>query len=134
MTPEKRVLAVQLARKGMSLKGIAHRLGMSKETFIEKRREDPSLDAEVYAALAEYEEGMIDALHGYRDSDDVASAKVVQDMLARRFPERHGNDPRLRDMSLEDHLEDRTEKRDAPSGRLDDAINAFLDAREAGKE
>lgn len=136
LTTEKRLLAIELAGIGLSFKGIAGRLGMSQRTFQTRLNEEPELRDNLYEALAVYETKLIEKMQECWQTGAVGDAQGIQTLLARRFPDRHGTDPRLRNVAAEDHPEDQADSPMAnhSQGRLDDAINAFLDAREAGKE
>lgn len=111
--PKKRERAIKAARDGMSLEGIAHLCGVTRMSLWRWRTNDPSLDEDIMAALAEYEWDLLktvrDALDLTAESPQAAIAAAAQRQLAQRFPQRHGADPRLR-----------LDMKRAQEGRVDD--------------
>ena len=122
---------ISLAERGMSLQGIANSVSMSRQELFAARVRDRSLDDALMGALARYEASLIDTLSA--GGPDAAQAERT---LARRFPDRHGADPRFR-ARMDQHVEDEPDASDAPSSSgdlLSQAINRLLDDREGPRE
>ena len=90
-TDEMKLEAVDAARAGMSLEGVAHLIGCSRQHLWRARKEDPDFNADLMRALALYEQEMLLKMNGLGDGAGLAKAILVQ-----RFPQRHGSDPRMR--------------------------------------
>ena len=80
----------------MSLHGLAHLAGVSRETFWRWRQADPGLERDVLSAIAEYEWTLCSAHLDAVYSDNPALMAQARASLAQRFPQRHGADPRMR--------------------------------------
>jgi transposase-like protein len=131
LTAEEEARAVAAARSGLSLTGVANTVRMGRTTYYHYRQAHPEHNADIFAAMADYEAELVAELAEYRAARDIQSAAIVQKILATRFPERHGSDPRMR--APDPHPDDE-EKQKASHSRLEDAINALLDAREGPKD
>jgi hypothetical protein len=94
LTPAERTKAIAGCRLGMSLEGVAHLVRISRATLTKYRAADPTLNQELLGALAEYEQGLLKTVS--RASKNAPAASQARAMLAQRFPQRHGTDPRLR--------------------------------------
>ena len=89
--------AIEAAKDGMSMEGIAHACRVSRVTLWRWRQENPDFDADLLAALSEFERGLLKDFKMYLgDEKAQASAGHAKAMLAQRFPQRHGVDPRIR--------------------------------------
>jgi hypothetical protein len=89
--------ALEAARKGMSFEGVAHVLGVSRQCLGAIRKRDPDFNADLLRALAKHELDLLDTINaGLADAKTAGLASVAHQVLSRRFPQRHGADPRLR--------------------------------------
>lgn len=124
LTQEERAKAVSLARRGVSGEGVANACGMSYKTLTRIFAREPEFESDFLRAVAEYEVELVEASNF---GDEWAEKR-----LARRFPSRHGNDPRWR-LSRDRYAEDES---DSPAPTNDsttlEAIEAFLAAKKAG--
>lgn len=94
---ELREKAIKAARMGMSLEGVAHLCGISRQTLWTYRKADEGFNSALLSALAEFEFDLCQAqLDGCRDIGALPAAQLSSKVLAQRFPQRHGVDPRLR--------------------------------------
>lgn len=131
ITAEQRSTAIDLANQGMSLEGIAHSIGLSRDDLRRERAHDQDLDRELMSGFASYELMLLARVNA--GGEDGAQAEKT---LARRFPARHGADPRFRH-ELDVRLQDEPDASEAPSSTgdlLSQAINRLLDDREGPRE
>ena len=91
-----RACAIEAARIGMSLEGIAHLCGYSRSHFSRVRTADPEFDSQLMRALATHEQSLASIAHEAIHSDNGALHASALKGLAQRYPQRHGVDPRLR--------------------------------------
>jgi hypothetical protein len=79
------------------MEAIAHTCGVSRQTLWLARKHDPDFNCDLLRALALYETELVDTMMAcLSDPKTAGNASVAKAILAQRFPQRYGSDPRLR--------------------------------------
>jgi hypothetical protein len=118
LTDEQRAVVLDGIRvHGMSLTGAARLVGRSREWLKVARRLNPDFGEEVQKALGELERDMSRAVQEALAGDDGALLNARIKARSNRFPQLHGEDPRLR-YSIETAGEEHDE--DAPGAKVQD--------------
>lgn len=144
VTAFERKKLIESARKGLSFAGCANIVGKSRNWLTAARAADEDLDRAMLQAVSEYEEELIEArarcIRMVTDAEPSAALiGVITATLAQRFPQRHGQDPRLRydtTTAAEERLEDlpntkvQTPGLDVSSEELRAYLRSQLDAQD----
>lgn len=139
-TPEQQALVLEGIREGMSLTGAARLAGRSRSWLTIARNKNPAFAEAVQIALGQLEREMCvqirDAVRG--EKPDPALINVLEKLLAHRFPQLHGSDPRLRysiETAGEEHEDDSATAKtqiDGPGALLGRLVDKMLSEDEAG--
>lgn len=113
----------------MSFDGVAGLLGMGRTSFWDRRRKDPTLEAEVQQATAEWELEQVELMSAR--AEDLDERKFALELLRHRKPHNYGA---LKDVVNRDkHVEDEAESAPVDDSGLSVALEAILEARKAGR-
>lgn len=125
LTDAERKRAIEMARKGVSGEGVANACGISYKTLTRIFAREPEFESAFLRAVSEYEVELVEASNG---GDEWAEKR-----LTRRFPSRHGHDPRWR-ISRDRYAEDEGDVAAPTNDAVTiEAIETFIAMRKEGK-
>ena len=109
LTPEQRTIVLDAIRAGLSLTGAARLCGRSRSWLIAVRKGHPDFEEDVQKALGELERDLCAAIADAGRRGEAAEMNAFIKLRSNRFPQLHGDDPRLRysiETAGEEHPDD----------------------------
>lgn len=140
LTLEQRTTMLHGARQGLSFTGIARLVGRSRAWLSLVRVAEPDFESNLLMMLGEYEQQLVGQRNEAIASGNAAVATALSKMLAQRFPQLHGEDPRLRysvETAGEEHAEDASNASTQDPGLFGidpKRLAAYLDQRLAERD
>lgn len=136
-TPDQQKRIIEGIKLGMSLTGAARLVGRSREWLKLARKGNPDFARAVQVALGELEERMCSEININVEYDRAPMAAVLIKQRSNRFPNLHGDDPKLRysiETAGEEHDEDGATAKVQDEGIPPEIRDAILTAYYASKD
>jgi hypothetical protein len=137
LTPEQRSTILTAIRDGNSLVGAARAVGRSRAWLQRARHYNPEFEEQVQVALGELEQRMTRNIEQAVAEGDASLIGALQRLRANRFPQLHGDDPRLRYSNQtvrEEHPDDYDDARTQDEGIPPEVRDALLSAYYADRD
>jgi hypothetical protein len=130
LTEDQEVAMLYAISVGASMTGAAECVGRSRAWLTRVCQEYPEFLTKIVTARGKFEVQLSADIGDAKDAGDAALVNALVKRRANRFPQRHGEDPRLRhalDVAGDEHPEDLPDSKPQVTGDLDAALRSALE-------